>query len=1033
MALTEQTIPVRLAGGVDTKSDPKTVPTTSLLVAENLVFAQGGSLAKRCGYDLLSKDVDGRAEPYAAPRALAARDDELILFAGGRAYSRRPSSESWSDVGPVASLTSTERPVVKTGTHQTDADCWASGGIVVSAWEDSRGGVWWAALEEATDRVLRAAEQLDAQGVAPRVVAAGGRFHVYWLRPAAGEIYVAVMNPASYLSPPAVSLLADGVDVAKPGYDVAATARPGAPALTAWPVAGGDQVRLSYVDGSGVLGSPVTGHPTGVTMSIPGLDGAPVGVDWRDGWVAVCAPVGADLVVMTRQDIDLAITVVDVVIPDMVDGVALRCSCAFVDPPADQLFSIWSAVECDAPRPQDHQVTFARVLWDGDDPRLDYAFPLGVQSDPRQLRGHGLLSRVHAVGADAHVVVGHQVPFFPYAAVVRLDDYLSFSAVGQLLVGVFSGLRSRRVVASVAAASDDPAARLWGGCYREQTLADAEGAQFTETGIRLCRVNHDDEDALQSARLGADLVIAGSSPQRYDGGGVAELNFRTAPDGEIDVVQGTGGSLEPGKTYSWQFCYEEVDAAGERHQGPMSVPVVVTMDPGKTSVTFQVPTYRLTGKRRAWLAAWRSEGDDETSDPRYFRVTSLNPLATGPNGFVLNTIGADYVAFTDGISDLDLLLREPAYTNGGVLSNDPAPVGSLVAGGKGRLFFSSAADQDTVHYTQQRRVGYGPELSTGLSIQLDPEGGPVTAVAVLDDMVVVFKRGQTYAFGGPGPLPNPDAAPQVGFDSPQLVTSDVGCVAPRSIAVTPIGIVFRSARGYHLLDRSRQVRYVGADVERWNDLTVAGAVALPNRTSILILHVDGPALHYDYYFGKWSWFTNHEALDAVVAGEQYYFLRADVVGQVARENRSSYLDGNREVRFYLETSWIKFLPYVQGWQKLWHALVVGEYVSPHLLRMRVAIDYEKGWGAPYDLDPQANRDPANYGDGPYGDGPYGGDADTLYQERVHVSEQCMAAKFSLEDLPYGEAPLGGSVVLTELLLTGGAVRASERPRASRSH
>jgi hypothetical protein len=1033
MALTEQTVHVRFAGGVDTKSDPKTVPPTKLLVAENVVFTRAGSLAKRPGYDLLGREVDGAVDAYEDPRALAARGDELLLFAGGRMLSRRPSSSTWSDVGPISSLTSTERPVGKTGTHQTDPAAWTADGVTVAAWEDSRGGVWWTVLEEGTDRVLRRAEQLDDAGTAPRVAAVGGRFHVYWARASLGEIRVAVANPSDLLSPVTPSVLVSGVHVANPGYDVAVTGRVGAPAVMTWPTAEGD-LRIAYVDGAGELGGPGTGHPTAITVPGAAPDGGPVGINWNDErldgqpLVATLSTSGADARFRICLDDDLDSVVIDDMIADVADTTAVRCTIALTRPPQDYQFVAWISVESSAARPQDARTTHTRVRLAAD---LEVD-PVTLDGVTRALRGHGLASRLFVVGDAAFVVLAHEVPFYPYCPVVRLDDSLRISTAGRLLTGVGDGLRVRGVLPAVTP-SADPSTRLWAGVYREQLLADPTGLQFTETGLRQCVLDFDDEDALQSAQLGADLVVAGSVAQRYDGDTIAELGFHTAPDGEIDAVPVAGGSLTAG-TRAWKFCYEEVDAAGEIHQGPMSIPQVIELEPGEPSVTFQIPTYRLTSKRRVRIAVWRTEVNDDSADPRFYRVTSLSPSATGIiNGYLLNRTDVDYVAFTDGLSDEDLILREPAYDNQGVLSNDPAPLGALVAGGKNRLFFSSAEDENTVVYTQQRRAGYGPETSTDLRIVLDPDGGAVTAIAVLDDAVVAFKRGQTYVFAGDGPSPNPDATPQLGFSPPQLVTSDVGCTSPQSIAVTPIGVIFKSARGYHLIDRSRQVRYVGAPVEQYNDLTVAAAVTLPDRTSILILHTNGVALHYDYFVGEWSWFTNHEALDAVVAGDQYYFLRADAGGRVARENRASYLDGTREIVFRIETAWIRFLPYVQGWQKLWHLLIVGEYLTPHRLQVSIATDYRPGWDAPYTLTPDENYSPSPYGAGAYGDGPYGGDPDQLYQERIHVSEQCMAVRVRIQDAPSGEAPLGGSVLLTELTFTGGAVRATDRPRASRSH
>lgn len=1038
MALNEQVIQLRFASGVETKADPKTVPIVKLLAAENVVLTRAGSLSKRNGYDLLGRKLDDGSE-YLLGRTLAARDDELLLFADGRLLSHRPSTGTWSDVGGVSAVTSTERPVIKTGTHQTEADAWAADGIVVAAWEDSRGGVWAAVMEEGTDRVLRPAQQIDELGSSPKVIRVGTVFHIYWLRTSSSDIRIAVINPLALLAPITSGILADGVSVLAPAFDVDTTTRGGDPAVIVWPTDGGD-VRLSYVDASGVLGSPVTGHPTGSTIAGAAPMGGPVSVSWSStgssglGGIAITVPLfGSDITVIIVDDDNLSAVIFNDSVPDLAEPAAIRCSIIFAPTAAGEVFRVWVSVESTTTLPQNAKSSFSRIagLIGGGLEVFQATLPGGGLF----VRGHGLGSRLFEQDGAIYSMILHSVPFFPYAALVRFDDSLVITTAGRAQPGVSNGLLSRRSLPAVPPSTGDPSVRLWPGLYREQVIADPNGRQFTETGIRLVEFDFADDDALQSARLGGDLVIAGSCPLRYDGDTVAELGFHTAPDGEILAAPGTaiGGGLSSGETYGIQGCWMEVDAAGEIHPGPMSVPIQVTLGVADNQITTTWPTYRLTSKRRSFLAVFRTVGNDDTTDPRFFRASSLSPSATGPNGFIVNDLTVDTVTFVDVLSDDDLILREEAYTNFGVLSNDPAPLGSLVAGGKNRLFFSDASDPNAIRYSQQRRDGFGVEVSADLRLPIDPEGGAITALDVLDDAVIVFKRGSTYFFAGPGPLPDPDREPQISFSDPQLVTSDVGCISPRSLAVTPIGLIFKAARGYHLIDRARQVRYVGAPVESFNGLNVVGAVALPNRTAILVLHSDGPALLYDYYFNEWCVFTWHEARAGVVAGEQFYFLRNDIENRVAQENRFSFLDGNRQIRMYIETAWIRFAAYAQGWQKIWYAHILGTWKSAHKLLVRVATDYRPGWDTPFVVEPDTVHDPNNYGEGPYGDGPYGGDGDQVYQSRIHVSEQCQAIRFSFEDAPDGTLPLAASLELTELLLNGGTVRATVKPAPSRSY
>jgi len=50
---------------------------------------------------------------------------------------------------------------------------------------------------------------------------------------------------------------------------------------------------------------------------------------------------------------------------------------------------------------------------------------------------------------------------------------------------------------------------------------------------------------------------------------------------------------------------------------------------------------------------------------------------------------------------------------------------------------------------------------------------------------------------------------------PSLIPTDTGTINPRSIVLTPMGIMYQSEKGIYLLDRSLQVSYIGADVEAY--------------------------------------------------------------------------------------------------------------------------------------------------------------------------------------------------------------------------
>lgn len=1066
MALQEVAIPIAFSGGIETKADPKLVPTTKLLALENAVFTRSTSLAKRNGYDALAKTLDVGGE-YVDPRALAARGDELVMFTPTDGYSYRPSSSTWSHIGAAQAITHREAPGTVTGTDQSMPDSASASGVVVDAWEDSRGGVWWAVRELDGGRVLRAAEQLDSGGQSPRVVRVSDRLHVYYSN-AGGQIMVGVVNPGNYLDPLVPIVVTGDLSTTAPYYDAvscgAGIVGTSACAVLAWNHGASGGYRLGYVDPSGVLATT----PPATTYAGP--SSGPIACAWIDG----TNPYGGIVVGVVYTDaLDHFADVIDataqisltgggVLVSDSPDPVA-RIAATFTTDgtiSGDQArLGVQTTVDL---------VTFVEIAPLGSDDRdhyIEIGSVLGVTQNagPRaQLRGHGLVSRGFDDGVSTVtgekvanggpcVFVTHDVPFFPYAMALRWGDIATaptFAQLARVLVGTSDGVPVRGHLATVEQDEDDDRVWRWPGLARELVEIDADArpvAGFTETGIRVVRLDFDDADAYQATDFGRDLVIAGACPMRYDGATLAELGFHCAPDGSITTVAAGAGLPPPGPppvagsmaagTYLYFAAYEEVDAQGEVHLGPMSVGTLATLVTGDNRVTITGPMYRLTTKNRVRIGIYRTEeGDTDGQFPNAYRVSSLDPSATGYNGYVLNDPTTDTWSFTDGMSDATLLTKEAAYTNAGALSNDPVPFGGVVISGKGRLFFTSPEDGTIVRYTKQQRRGYGPETSDTLAVQIDPYGGDVTALAMLDDTVIAFKAGAIYAIDGPGPLDNPDAAPQVQFSPARLVTSDVGCSAPRSIAVTPIGVMFQTTRGIYLLGRNQAVNYIGAPVEAYNAQAIVAATTLPGRTQIVFLTDDtaGRTLLYDYFHGQWSTFTNHAGRDAVVAGGAYYYLRAiDVDGRVFKENRASYLDAGVEITLLIETAWIKLLQYAQGLQRIFHAHFLGRWISPHILRVRFAIDYQAGWLEPYDLDVNANNDPAVYGAGPYGAGPYGGDSDALYQRRIHVSLKCQAIRLQISDIA-SPPPLAASFELSELLLTGGVLRSAVKVASGRT-
>lgn len=1020
MALRPGKIALQFSGGIDTDTDSKQVAPVKLLDLQNAVFTQNTTLVKRSGYRALSRVIEAAGSDYSGAKALAQRGDETLVATATATLSYRPAADRWASTGSPLSITASERPIVKTGTEQSQVDAGTNSNVTAVAWMDSRGGIWWAVLEESTGRVLRPAAQLAPTGTQPRVVPVGTALHIYYAEHAARVIWVAVVDVANPTAAVTPTQLVTDLSSNNIGYDVCATtlgtvlgSAPATPALIAWP---GDaaNIRIGYVDVSGVIGSVLTSLPPAVSYLFAPSNNTNIGVAYDNDQ-------GVALVASTAGSVS------DVV-------VFVHSLTGFTEDPG---------VFFPGMVPRGHTIGWAGprlhiVIEDTSgagserDTRLQSYFydPVSaavVRTAPYPLRGLSLASRMFIDDRTAYVWAVHDVPFFSVYLLIRVSDG---AVVARTMPTIAHGTQVNSTSTWFSTASVDPTdARKWRTplLYNEQI--EALAGQFAETGIRWVTIDMDDPNAWQTAAIGRGLYMAGAEPWHYDGDRWAEAGFHYAPDGVITATPATStGALTTG-LYTYFIWYEEVDAQGEVHRGPTSVGTAVTLAAGNNQVTLTGPMYTTTGRRRVRVCIARSEVNDAVE---FFRVTSLDPSATGSNGYILNDPTVDTWTFVDRMSDATLITQEPLYTTGGVLSNDPPPMaGGVLTVGKNRLFWTDPSDSTLIRYSQEIEDGFAVDFAEPLKQKLDPGGGAITAIGILDDAVIPFREAAVNVIVGPGPLPNPtQETATFAFSPAALVTSDVGCVNPRSIVQTPIGIGFKSAKGIRLLGRDRKVVDIGEDVRDFDAQDVTAATLFPTFNRIVFLTSSGSTLQYDYQRAQWSRFTNHTGLDALIVGGLYYYLRTD--GRVFVETPGLYRDDSSHIPMVLEMAWLKMAGYLQGWQRIWYAQFLGEWRSPHKLRVRYRLNYELQWSAPFDQDVNSNYTATAYGSGAYGAGPYGSTGSSVYQRRIHIGKECQSIQFQIQDVELTD-DYGAAFELSELVITGGLKGNLYKLEAARSN
>ena len=203
---------------------------------------------------------------------------------------------------------------------------------------------------------------------------------------------------------------------------------------------------------------------------------------------------------------------------------------------------------------------------------------------------------------------------------------------------------------------------------------------------------------------------------------------------------------------------------------------------------------------------------------------------------------------------------------------------------------------------------------------------------MIDEKPLLFKANTVFCVVGDGPSPsgfNDD------FIDAQLVTTDVGCTNHKSIVRTPDGLMFQSAKGIYLMDRSLSVKYIGDAVEAYNSYTVTSSKLITSLNQARFTLSSGVVLVYDYFVDQWSVLIQSQLWTHVsLAGSS---LGLKLMARSIKRT-SIFTDDGAFVQMYIQTGWIQMAG-IQGFQRIYKALVVGDYKSAHTLNCELTYDF----------------------------------------------------------------------------------------------
>lgn len=961
--LDKQPVPITFARGVDTKTDPKQVMVGKFLNRDNTVFDLLGALKKRNGFQKLPTPNN-----YAG---YVTTFNSSLTGLGLVVQSYSAVTGKWTEKGAYEQVRVGTAPLIRNSLNQTQADAAVSAnGLVCTVYTESTGS--------STVYKFSVSDQTTLQSIiGPTLIpvasgAVTGSPRVFVLPKYFVIVFTNVISAVNHLQ--YITISTSDPSVQTTNADIAATYTPssglswdgavsGVNLYVAYnTTAGGQAIKVTYL--SQDAASRGAGPVTAVTFASQICTLMSVCVDSvGKGSGPIISAAYYDGAGSTGNALSVDINLNTVMSPTQIiaSGTIYNITCAQTRGVLSTFYEISNNYSYDSAIAS-HFVSSTIVT-------LPATVTTGTAAAPFVVvRSVGLASKAFLIQTGIYFLAeyqsAYQPTYFLISATNRLFPSTNSTSAAPVPIAKY-GYQNGGTNASNASQGylplGLPGVSIPNGdtayfAYLYKDLVEAVSKQtagvsstaqnpvqtaniYSQTGITLgAALFAGAASGMASVEIGSNLNLSGGFIWAYDGYQLTEQGFLLWPD-SVEVTTATGAGSLSAQQYFYQFTYEWTDNQGNVHRSAPSIPVSITTTTSSSTNTIKVPTLRLTYKTNVKIVGYRWSAGQQV----YYQFTSLSTPA-------LNDTTVDVVTITDTAADASILGGNIIYTTGGVVENIGPPSSRIMTLFDNRFWLVDAEDRNLLWFSKQVIESTPVEMSDLLTFYVAPttgvqgSTGVLQALAVMDDKLVLFKSDAIYYITGTGP-DNTGANNQ--YNGPVFITSTVGCAAPQSIVMTPSGLMFQSDKGIWILGRDLSVQYVGADVERYTAgfISIAtAAIAIPGTNEVRFMMNSGITLLYDYYVGQWGTSSGIGAngISATVFQGLHTFV--SLIGtQIAvyQETPGLYQDGSSPVLMSFETSEIN-AGGLQGYQRAYMLYLLGSYLSPHLLNVQIAYDYEPG-------------------------------------------------------------------------------------------
>lgn len=925
MPMNWQTLQLPLAAGLNQRSDDRARQPPYLDVAKDVQFTEVGGLQTRYPFQ-----IQGSAFANSDIRRIYANGDELVVFTQDKLYSWSPERSSWQSMGTYLAVSHDETTISNVSDDQYDCDRAELNGVIAYAWTVSTGTSVGLALRDKTTGSLLYTTSISGH-LRPKLVAMDSTILLFAGQSGANALDVYVISPSS------------GTMFTGASTTVLATT---------W---------NSYYDACKVPGSDVaivvSRHTTTTNYEVRRLNGSGTTLTSATKALACAGPIACA--------VDPAGAVIQVVrnsAAGTITGDRLTQATLATAASGQALGTAASATVNQVTVAYKTTGTTAAFFVSSGESTSSTATEAAVgtvttsgtiSSLARFRYATGLASRAFSYNGTVYVWTTFAQEAAVSSTLTAQLQNVNFlydetgTLCGRCLQGIAEGYRPSTGHLPTVALVDGTTQFAWCATQRRKiqlvppSLVGAPKVKsYAQRAPRDVVFTFDSNDARRVARLGKTLYITGSELCQYDTKRVTEVGFHTYPY-RYSAAEQAAGNLVAG-TYAYRLSYRNDNAVGERDRSTTTVVETVTIGagafgagPNGTTMASGVPslyhTHRTASADTTTIEVWRT-GVNPTAEAPFYLVSSIDPSVTSnPNRYLTRVYSGELSgAFTDEYADATATIKETHPEDGGILESISPPASKIVIATDTRLFLAGIpGEPNRVMYSKLRSEGEVASFNDALFFDVPTLGGAITGLAFLNETLIVFCETAIYAIPGDG---YDNLGNGQNYGPARLLAQSVGAVSQEAIATTSEGVVFKSARGWYMLNRGWSANYIGGPISDYDSDTVLAIHALDSKHEIRCL-TDQRVLILDTAANQWAEWTIDDGLHACLWNNTYYYVNAATVR--AEQTDYSAVDYGLQI----ETAWIK-LNDLQGAGSVRTIQILGEYRSAHQLRVQIAYDYD---------------------------------------------------------------------------------------------